>query len=229
MLMLGMETAGSTASAALTRDGALLAEISLHHTRTHSETLMPMVEDMLAMCGVTPAMLHAVAVDCGPGSFTGVRIGVCAANAMGAALSIPVVGIGSLRALYENVSLWPGPVCALIDARNEGAYMAVYENGAALVPPAADTAEALLPLVPAGALFVGDGVQAYRDAILAAVRDAVLAPEAYHVARAGSLCRAAQSLLARCAEAGEKPPAEAAPLYLRPSQAERMWSARHGR
>ena len=222
MLILGMETASSTASAALMRDGELLAEIALHHTRTHSETFMPMVEQLLGMCDIAPAQLDAVAVDCGPGSFTGVRIGVCAANAMGAALAIPVIGVDALRVLYGNVSFWPGPVCALIDARNEGAYMAVYQGGAPRIAPVADTVEVLLPLVPTGALFVGDGAAAHRENILSKVRDASVAPTEFHICRAGAVCHAALQTLA-CKD----PPMEAAPLYLRASQAERMWSVRH--
>lgn len=224
MLILGIETAGPTASAALMRDGVLLAEHAIHHTRTHSETVMPMAEQLLAELDIVPADLNAIAVNCGPGSFTGVRIGVCAANAMGAALNIPVVGVDSLLALYENVSFWPGNVCAMVDAHNDNAYMAQYSGGIMTAPPAAAYVDVYLPSVPAGTLFVGDGADAYADLIRSHVQNAVFAPAAFHLSRASALCRMAVSILA----SGAETPMQAAPLYLRPSQAERMWSKRHG-
>ncbi|HWR23623.1 MAG TPA: tRNA (adenosine(37)-N6)-threonylcarbamoyltransferase complex dimerization subunit type 1 TsaB [Feifaniaceae bacterium] len=224
MLILGIETAGSTASAALLQDGALIAEHSVHHTRTHSETVMPMAERMLTDLGFSPSQLGAIAVNCGPGSFTGVRIGVCAANAMGAALSIPVVGVDALRALYENISFWPGNVCAIIDAKNDNAYFAQYAGGVAVAEPAAEEAAAYLPSVPPGTLFVGDGAAAYEALILKAVPNAKFAPEYAALSRASALCRVAERILK---EAGE-PLKEALPLYLRPSQAERMWQKLHG-
>ncbi len=224
MLILGIETASSTASTALLQDGVLIAEHSLHHTRTHSETVMPIVERMLADLGLVPNQLSAIAVNCGPGSFTGVRIGVCAANAMGAALSIPVVGVNSLQALYENISFWPGHVCAIIDAKNDNAYFALYADGTVIAQPAAEEVASYLMRIPAGTLFVGDGAGVYEDLIVNTVVNAKIAPEYAAVSHASSLCRVAQRVLR---EAGE-PPKEALPLYLRPSQAERMWQKLHG-
>ena len=224
MLVLGIVTARSTASVALLQHGALLCEHSFHHTRTHSETVMPMVERMLTDTGFMPSQLDAIAVNCGPGSFTGVRIGVCAANAMGAALSIPVIGVDALQALYENVSFWPGNVCAIIDAKNDNAYFAQYANGAAVSPPAAEEVAAYLNSVPPGTLFVGDGAAVYEALILKTVANAQIAPEYASITHASALCRAAERILK---EAGE-PTNEALPLYLRPSQAERMWQKLHG-
>ena len=223
MLILGIETASSTASVALMREDSLLSEHSVHHTRTHSETVMPMVEHMLTELGFAPNQLGAIAVNCGPGSFTGVRIGVCAANAMGAALHIPVVGVNALEVLYENVRFWPGKVCAMIDARNDNAYFAQYENGAQAAAPSAEEVAVYLQNVPAGALFVGDGAMAYVHVILEAVKNAKIAPEDTSLSHASALCRIAGRRLAQA----EEPAMEAIPLYLRPSQAERMWQKLH--
>ena len=224
MLILGIETASSTASVALLQDGTLLAEHSVHHTRTHSETVMPMVERMLIDLGLAPNQLHAIAVNCGPGSFTGVRIGVCAANAMGAALSIPVVGIDALRALYENVRFWPGNVCAMIDANNDSAYFGQYADGDITAQPAAEEVAIYLNSVPSGTLFVGDGAAAYEALIRQMVEGAKIAPEYASLSHASALCRVAERTLQESIE----PPIEALPLYLRPSQAERMWQKLHG-
>lgn len=224
MLVLGIETASSTASAALLQDGALLCEHSVHHTRTHSETVMPMVERMLTDLGFAPSRLDAIAVNCGPGSFTGVRIGVCAANAMGAALSIPVIGVDALNALYENVSFWPGNVCAIIDAKNDNAYFAQYANGIVVAEPQAEEVAAYLNNVPPGTLFVGDGAAVYEALIVKTVANAKIAPEYAAISHASALCRVAERILKGAGD----PPKEALPLYLRPSQAERMWQKLHG-
>ncbi len=224
MLVLGIETASSTASVALLRDGVLLAEHSVHHTRTHSETVMPMVDRMLTDLGFSSSQLDAVAVNCGPGSFTGVRIGVCAANAMGAALSIPVVGVDALQALYENVRFWSGNVCAIIDANNDSAYFAQYENGIAVAEPAAEEVAAYLNQVPSGTLFVGDGATGYEALIRQTIVNAQIAPDYASLSHASALCRVAERMLRE----GKEPPKEALPLYLRPSQAERMWQKLHG-
>jgi tRNA threonylcarbamoyladenosine biosynthesis protein TsaB len=221
MLILGIETSGPTASVAILRDGELLAEHILHHTRTHSEAVMPMLERLMEELDLIPADIGAIAVNCGPGSFTGVRIGVCTANAMGAALHIPVIGVDSLRALYKNVDFWPGSVCAVVDAGNGNAYFAQYDGNAQTAEPSAAIASAYIPSVPAHSLFVGDGTAAYAD-IIGSVTGAVIAPAPFSISRASALCRAAQELLS----AGETP-MQTAPLYLRPSQAERMWSKSH--
>jgi tRNA threonylcarbamoyl adenosine modification protein YeaZ len=198
MLILGIETSGPTASVAMLRDGELLAEHILHHTRTHSEAVMPMLERLMEELDLVAADIGAIAVNCGPGSFTGVRIGVCTANAMGAALHIPVIGVDSLRALYKNVDFWPGNVCAVVDAGNGNAYFAQYEGNAQTAEPSAAIASEYIPSIPAHS-----------------------AP--FSISRASALCSAAQELLS----AG-KTSMQTAPLYLRPSQAERMWSKRHG-
>lgn len=221
MLILGIETSGPTASVAILRDEALLAEHILHHTRTHSEAVMPMLERLMEELDIAPADIGAIAVNCGPGSFTGVRIGVCTANAMGAALHIPVIGVDSLRTLYKNVDFWPGNVCAVVDAGNGSAYFAQYERNTLTAEPSAAVASEYIPMVPAHTLFVGDGAAAYAD-IIGNVAGAAIAPASSSISRASALCRAAQELIF----SGETS-MQTAPLYLRPSQAERMWSKRH--
>lgn len=230
MLILALESAGPTASVALLREGALLAEISLHNTRTHSETLMPLAEEALRGLGLSPADIAAIAVDHGPGSFTGVRIGVCAANGMGQALGIPVVGVDSLRALYEPLRFLPEPVCTLIDARNQNAYAALYREGVCILEPAADAVEAILEHAPEGTIFVGDGATAYEGMILQAVHGAKIAPETPYSLRAGAVALAAERMLreAGTAEAADTATWQAVPQYLRPSQAERMLHEKRG-
>lgn len=226
MLMLAFETSGPTASVALLKEGRILAEQALHHTRTHSETVMPMAEHLLSLMEHEPKDLDAVAVNVGPGSFTGVRIGVASANAMAQALGIPVVGVNSLRVLYENACIYPGPVCAMLDARNESVYAAVFSEdggeGVLYAGPVREYIEAL----PQRCLFLGDGALQYRDILMEVARDWRVAKASFALSRAGALGQAALELLGRTPALIEVRQVE--PLYLRPSQAERMWEMKHG-
>ncbi|MDR1620139.1 MAG: tRNA (adenosine(37)-N6)-threonylcarbamoyltransferase complex dimerization subunit type 1 TsaB [Clostridiales bacterium] len=223
MLILAFETASKLASAAIRRDDALLCESVAAATRTHSETLMPMADELMASAGVSPADIEAVAVDHGPGSFTGVRIGVCLANAFGMAQNIPVVGVTSLRVLNRRFAFLGLPVCAIIDARNENVYAALYQNGTETLAPQAIQIDALLSQMPVGALFTGDGAQVYEEKIAQAVQDAIVAPAHCGLLRAGAVAGvAAQTLRMRPDFTLYK---EARPLYLRPSQAERLYKA----
>lgn len=210
MNLLALSTSGPLPSAALFQEGALIREAVGQGGKTHSETLMPLVEQALIAAGLMPDQVDVYAVDIGPGSFTGVRIGVCAANAMALAKERPVVGVSSLRALLHGLS---GPACALLDCRNGNGYaMLLGGSGETILAESAVVVAELLPAIPAGTLFVGDGAALYREEILHAVAGARFCEDnAVTAAKAG-----------RCA-LGQKGEREAMPLYLRPSQAERMW------
>lgn len=218
MILLALSTSGRAASAALLKDGAPLAEATRDEGLTHSETIMPLTAELLAQNGLTPADVNVFASDVGPGSFTGVRIGVCAINAMAAALGAPVVAISSLAALREGISEESGPVCALLDARNGNAYAALFAGMECLMQPAAVTVTALLPTLPQGTFFVGDGAEAYRAEIEAAVPGARFAAPERNLLTALPVAQAAWERF----NAGDTVP-EAMPLYLRPTQAERLY------
>lgn len=225
MLILGLETSGKTASVAVSRDGALIAEYALCNNKTHSETVMPIAERLLNDLHITVGQLDAIAVDIGPGSFTGVRIGVCAANAMAAALHIPVVGVDVMHALYEPMNgLLDVPVCVLLDARNGNGYGGLFQAGSCLREAEAVVLEEYIKEMPENTCFIGDGAQLLEAYIKSNVKGARLAPARYACPSASSVCACAwrmQSL--NIIEASE----ETAPLYLRPSQAERMWEVTH--
>ncbi len=218
MRILAFETSSSAASVAIMNDCEILAQYTLNNTKTHSEMLMKMASHLLDELSMPCSCLDAIAVDIGPGSFTGVRIGVCAANAMAMALSIPVIGIDAPRVLYQNVCLHKGSVCVLIDARNENVYTATYENGETRVPPSALTLEEAIVNLPPSTLFVGDGAAAYKARIEGLSTSPIFVPAHYNNPSAGALLQAT----ADCSL--DDLPREVAPLYLRPSQAERMWA-----
>lgn len=225
MLILGFETSNVAASVAVIRDGELIAQYTLCNTKTHSETVMPIAERLLADLQIAPGDLDALAVDIGPGSFTGVRIGVCAANAMALALHIPVFGIDVMRVLYQPIKgLKTGVVCTLLDARNQNGYAALFENGERIIEAQAVVMQEFVQELPERTLYVGDGAVLLWDTVLSKRTGARLAPMQYAVPTAAAVCACAYEDWKTGIDINEK---EASPLYLRPSQAERMWAKTH--
>ena len=215
MLILAFETSAKAASAALLEDGKLLAERYQNTGLTHSQTLMVMAENLLHQCGKTVNDVNAVAVAAGPGSFTGVRIGICAANAMAAAFGKPVAAASSLEGLLYGID----NACALLDCRNGNGYAMVKYEGFSPEPMAV-VIDDLLSTLPCGILMAGDGAVMHRERILTALPNARFAED--NDITADKIGLAAYDKLIR----GE-PAAEALPLYLRPSQAERLAKERN--
>ena len=205
--------------AAVCRGGEVVRSKLSDNGLTHSETIMPLIDglfdDEIKLCD-----MDAVCADVGPGSFTGVRIGVCIANAMAYALKLPVIEVSSLRALADAIDT-ERPVCALIDARNGNGYAALYENGKEIIAPKAVVVSELIAELPPNTVFTGDGARTYHDAIAAALPNAAFAAEEKHMLTADMLAKCADGKLER----GETVE-EARPLYLRPTQAERMYKAK---
>ncbi len=210
MLMLCLSTSGPVASAALIKDGQVISLQQGGRGLTHSQTIMALAEQAILSCGCNPQDMDAFAVDAGPGSFTGVRIGVCAVNAMAAAFNKPVVQVSSLEGLLYGLD----HACALIDCRNGNGYaMAVSDE--VVIPPSAVVISELLETLPADTLITGDGAALHRDTIISALPSARFADENdVNAAKCG--LAAWDKLMA------EETLQEAMPLYLRPSQAERM-------
>lgn len=213
MLILAFETSAKAASAALLEDGKLLAESYQNTGLTHSQTLMVMAENLLHQCGKTVNDVNAVAVAAGPGSFTGVRIGVCVANAMAKAWQKPVIPVSSLAALSHGLA---GYVCALLDCRNGNGYAMITQQGNLLLPESPVVVEELLRQLPPGACIVGDGASVYQAAIQEAVPGAVLLGDRIVTGEAVGACAFSGTGVA-----------EVMPLYLRPAQAERLYKEQH--
>ena len=197
MMMLAVETTAAVASAALLKDGVLLAEREADAGKKHAETLLPLIDLLLEEYGVTISQIDLFAVDVGPGSFTGVRIGVSLVNALAFATGKKVVAVDSLETLAFSAGETSRPVAAMIDARNGNAYAALYQAGSTLIEPCAVSIAEFTAKLPQDTVLVGD----------------VNAEEKTYP-RAGFVARAAKKHLDRAAE-------EADPIYLRPSQAER--------
>ena len=131
MLILAFETSAKAGSVALMEDGRLLGESYQNTGLTHSQTIMTMAQDLLTACGYTPADVQAVAVAAGPGSFTGVRIGVAAAKGFAWGKEIPCCGVSTLEAMALHLGVYDGYVLPVMDARRQQVYTATFlaENG----------------------------------------------------------------------------------------------------
>ncbi|MEG1548197.1 MAG: tRNA (adenosine(37)-N6)-threonylcarbamoyltransferase complex dimerization subunit type 1 TsaB [Clostridia bacterium] len=211
MILLALCTSGPAASAALIVDGSPVLQKLASIGLTHSETIMPLIDSLLCENSLRPCDVDVFAADIGPGSFTGVRIGVCAANAMAAACKKPVVGVSSLEALCFGQTAQS--VCALLDCRNGNGYAMHYIDGKVFLPPSAVVIDTLLHSIPSETLFVGDHAL-HRELILSNVSGARFGSS---MLTADMTAAAAWSKFA----AGESTN-EILPLYLRPSQAERL-------
>ncbi len=144
MLTLGIDTSCANAGVCLTRDGKVVAAVSQADKRTHSVKLLPEIQALYAAADVMPAQTDLVSVVAGPGSFTGVRIGVATAKMIAYAAGKPIVGVNTLDALMETARRGDELVLPLIDARNARAYACLYENGLPVWGPAADSVSAIL-------------------------------------------------------------------------------------
>ena len=224
MLILAMESTAKAASVALVRDGVLVAQSTQCSGLTHSRTLLPMAEDLLKNAGVKLSEVDRFAVAHGPGSFTGVRIGVAAVKGLAWAAEKPAVGVSTLEAMaWHGVAAGEGSlVCCAMDARRNQVYNALFEikdgKPVRLTEDRAISLEDLIADLKADGrmpFLVGDGAHLCK----AALETAVLAPENLRMQSAWGVAMAAMDMPDASADALQ-------PVYLRLSQAERERQAR---
>ena len=195
MNILMIDTSGPACGVALMKDGALVYEAELTSGRTHSQRVMPMINQALDMSDTKIGEIDLFGAVVGPGSFTGVRIGVSTVKALAHASGKPCIGIDALRALAANVTDFDGVVCPILDARAQQVYGAMFtagENPARISEDGVMKLTQFLDGVEATgrrALFVGDGVKAYRQAISDRLGERANFAPAQHVGlRAGCAC-----------------------------------------
>ena len=225
MLILAFETSAKAGSVALLDDNKLLGESYQNTGLTHSQTLMVMAEDLLKQCGKAVSDVTAVAVAEGPGSFTGVRIGVAAAKGFTWGGELPCYGVSTLEAMAEHLGIWEGYVCPCMDARRSQVYNALfYVNQGNIERIREDRAIALsdlaeeLKTLKKPIFLVGDGSNLCYNTLLETVPNLVLPPEHRLHQRATGVALLAAKKIA----AGEPGDGNAlTPNYLRLSQAER--------
>ena len=174
MKILGIDSSGLVATVALQSDDILVGEYTIHNKKTHSQTLLPMIHDMLELAEVSVKELDAIAVAAGPGSFTGLRIGAATAKGLGQALDIPLVAVPTLEGLAYNLAGADALVCPIMDARRDQAYYGIYDVSGELpetiVEQDATSIETVMQKVREtgrDVIFVGDGVPVFEKRLAA--------------------------------------------------------------
>ena len=172
MKILGIESSGLVASVALVENGSLKAEYTINNKMTHSQTLLPMLEEMMKLAGEDIKNVDAISVSAGPGSFTGLRIGAATAKGLALALNIPVIKISSLAAMAFQFSHGGANIiCPIMDARRGQVYCAAYQMGICLIPESAMSMDEFideLNKMDIGEneyVFIGDGVPVQEQLI----------------------------------------------------------------
>lgn len=206
-----------------------MAEMTLNIKKTHSERLMPLLDQMLTESGIEREEIEAIAAAAGPGSFTGLRIGVSTARALAQALNIPAVPVCTLQAMAEAVPA-PGPlVCPILDARRNQVYTALFNRSAGdpykletlIAPTALDLHELIAALKSYNQpiIFLGEGLHTFALTLTEELPAAQIAPAPFRLCRAALVAQRAQRILY------EQPNAsylELLPYYLRRPEAERL-------
>lgn len=225
MLILAFETSAKAASVALSDGKKLLAESYQNTGLTHSQTLLPMAQELIRSCGYQPEQVDAVAVAAGPGSFTGVRIGVAAAKGFAWGAETPCYGVSTLEAMALQLGAWDGLVVPVMDARRSQVYTATFsvQEGKVerLCEDRAISLEDLgqeLKNVKKPIFLVGDGSVLCYNTLKETVPGLILPPEHRMHQRAAGVALAAAAML-EAGIAGDG--AQLVPNYLRLSQAER--------
>ena len=222
MKILALESTALTASAALCEEETVLGEITLNHGNTHSETLLPMVEFLLGQFRMKVPEIGLFAVTTGPGSFTGIRIGVSTIKGLAFGTGIPCVGVSAPEALADRLALSPGLICPVMNARRNQVYTALFRSDGnvpqRLLPDSVMSVEALnlvLSEYREPVHLCGDG---YALATQALSVPLVPAPESVRVPSAVSVARVARRMRDAGACISDR---ELSPIYLRAPQAER--------
>ena len=225
MTILGIDTSSIYASCALMQDDTVKAEAVSLSGLVHSKSVMPLIESVLKQADLDVKDVDVFALNAGPGSFTGVRIGVCAVKGLAQALNKPCYMGNTLDSLKENLP-FAECVCPIMDARRGQVYTAVYENGMMTrecdVCLIEDVLEFLKGKKP---VFLGDGVKTFKEKIISVLGDnATFAPAQHNFTRAASILPLAK----KASEDGKLVSAAALDaIYLRKPQAEREYENRN--
>ena len=225
MIWLGIETANAPLSVAVVNDGKVVAEVVQNIKLTHSVGAMPAIEEVIKKAGIEVSQIDAIAVSKGPGSYTGVRIGVTLAKTLAWSLQKPLVGVSSLKALAANARLSNELICALFDARRQNVYAGVYEGTTlnTVMEDQHDHIDGLLEKLKAynrPVVFIGTDVSMYFEKIQEVLGDnAIRAPFTMDLPRASEVVELAKT--------EELPDVDAVhtfiPEYRRMAEAEANW------
>ncbi|MDR5659809.1 tRNA (adenosine(37)-N6)-threonylcarbamoyltransferase complex dimerization subunit type 1 TsaB [Serpentinicella sp. ANB-PHB4] len=228
MNILVLDTSSVVATVGICNDEKLIGEYTINHKKTHSEKLLPMVDEVLNAAGLKPKDIDVFGVSLGPGSFTGLRIGITTIKVMAQAMAKPVVGISALEALAYNAPFYEGTICPMIDGQRDLVYTASYkweDNELVQVEEqqVLDINDVLkhYEKETGNVLFIGDGAVKHKSKIEEQLTDkGQLPPASLIMPRAASLCEAAKKKV----DLGQlQNPKDLLPTYMRKSQAERQY------
>lgn len=232
MKILALDTSSNVASVALVCDSLLIGEYTINHKKTHSQSLMPLIRDMLNATQTDISDIDAFAASVGPGSFTGLRIGLATVKGLAHACKKPVAGVSTLEAMAYNLPYCSDYIVPILDARRDQVYTAVYcwDNGVLKThtKPCAVSVDTIIEILKKEnkkSIFIGDGILRFGEQIINMLGD--LAAFSYansNMQRASSVAVAAQKLFA---EGKAVFCDKLAPIYLRKSQAEREYEEKH--
>jgi tRNA threonylcarbamoyladenosine biosynthesis protein TsaB len=224
MKILGLDTSTSCAGIGIIDDDEVVADYALHQEETLSAGLLPAIRALLAAARLDLHEIDGIAVSLGPGSFTGLRVGLSAVKGLALAVERPVAGVPTLDALACNLPFTPYHICPLLDARKGEIYTALYKNGAGglleqLTPYQVLSPSALIAGIPhQETVFLGDGVEVCRELIIERLAEkAFFAPLHLGFLRGTTVAELGRQRLAR----GERDDISSlVPIYVRPSDAE---------
>ena len=241
MKILSIDTASNICGVSILEDKKLLCQLDNDTGRTHSENLMPMINMAFEKTNLSLKDIGLIVCDKGPGSFTGIRIGVATVKAFADSMGIPCVGISSLETVAYNVKLIPeygenytGLVCSILDCKNSNCYFALYkfENGicTTIIEPSADTVQNALHLLNetdetsnnSTLLFIGDGAFVYNDIIKQISPNCLFVQDNANILNSYSLALAGIDVYSRLGKSN------ILPLYLRKPQAQRQLESKLG-
>lgn len=226
MKILGLDSSGIVASVAVVEEETLLAEYTVDYKKTHSQTLLPMLDIIGKMIELDMQTIDAIAVAAGPGSFTGLRIGSATAKGLGLALEKPIVAVPTTEALAYNLFGSRGIVCPLMDARRNQVYTGIYRfRGNEMVTVEGQMAVDIdmvaekLNALGEEVIFLGDGVPVFREILKEKIQvPCIFAPAHVNKQRASAVAALG---LVYARQGRLESAAEHKPEYLRMSQAER--------
>lgn len=222
MKILAIDTSTPSGSIALLEDDQLIAELTICIQKTHAERLLPSIKTLLDSIGAKMEHIDGFAIAIGPGSFTGLRIGLSTIKGLAWSLNKKVAGISTLEALAMNLPYSDKPVCPVLDARKKEVYAALYKCNnnwpACIMPDTAISPDNLINKIKEPTIFLGDGIKVYGNLIKDTLKDtAVIAPAHLWQIKASSVGLLALKKFKR----GNIDSPESIRLnYLRPSEAE---------
>lgn len=231
MKLLAIETSSLVASAALIEDESIIAEYSVNHKKTHSQTLLPMIDTIVKEVGIELSELDAIAVAKGPGSFTGLRIGSATAKGLAQALNIPIIPVPTTAAMAYRIYGYQDFICPIMDARKQQVYTGVYTFKDGIFTTVMDQAALSIDELASWlneqnrpVMILGDGVPPYKEIL----KDKLKVPYHFVPSHCNRQSAAAVGALGmELYQAGVVEKAEEhLPDYLRLSQAERELAER---